>query len=584
MIRSWASSWRPQDTRNVGEWATEHVAIPNSARSAKFDPSASPWLREPLDFLSDNRVKEQVLILPTGAGKTTVFDVSIPYLISESPGSVLLSMQTDSDAREHMEDRLIPILKGCAPIAEMIKSIDRHAFRKDALILPHMSLFVGGANKQNFQRKSVRYVFIDEAWLVKHGLIEEARARTHSRWNSRIVIVSQGGEMHVNLTSERRDSELFAAWQRTDRRELHMVCPDCSKESIWSFKNLKYERSTDQSGNFDEVALLDSAEYQCPLCETKFADKPEIRRCLSSSSIYRPTNPNPVPHHHGWHAPAVALFHERWGDLALSWTRAQKARSLGDDEPLKIFVTKRLAEFWREEDLSPDVALGGSGYLLTDYANGELWEGELMRCMTIDRQRDHRWVIVRAFKPGGDSRLLWEGKVMTSEDCEQLRMRMKVRSDYTFQDAQYETVHVYDECVRFGWVGLHGSHEDGFMHMPPNRPAVKKFYSSLKHAQATGSKQARYIFWSNEKVKDLLSILRAGRGPAWQTPDDASADYRLQIVSEIKRDMINKSTKAVKPTWVRIKKDNHMWDCECMAIVFALFKGLIGSTSISAAS
>jgi hypothetical protein len=578
MIASWCSAWRPTDTRPVGVWAAENVVIPNSARASRFDPSASPWLAEPLEYFSDTAVKEQVLILPTGAGKTTVFDVAIPYLISEAPGSVLLSMQTDSDAREHMEDRLLPILRGCEPLAEVMRSVDRHAMRKDAVIMPHMSLFCGGANKANFQRKSVRYVFLDEAWLIKHGLIEEARARTHSRWNSRIIVVSQGGEMHVNLANERRDSELYAAWQRTDRRELHMVCPECAAESVWSFKHLKYERTNRDDGTVDEQALMESAEYQCPACEVRFPDKPDIRRALSTASIYRPTNPTPLPHHHGWHAPAVALFHERWGDLALAWTRAQKARSLGDEEPLKIFVTKRLADFWREEEVAMDVTVGGAGYLLSEYTDGQTWDGEVTRCITVDRQRDHRWAICRAWRRTGESRLLWEGRLLTSEDVENLRIRMKVLPPCVMQDAQYETAQVYDECVKYGWNALHGSGQDGFTHFVRNMPAVKKFFSPVQEALAPCGAQARYMFWSAEKVKDVLAILRSGKGVAWETPDDASPDYRLQIASEVKKDMVDKVTKRVTRRWQKVRKDNHLWDCEAMAVVFALKARVIGST------
>ena len=581
-----ASGWRAPDKRTVAEWASENVKIPNSARSSSFDPTASPWLAEPLEFFSDDTVKEQVLILPTGAGKTTVFDVSIPYIISEAPGSILLSMQTDQDAKEHMEDRLLPILKSCDPIAHALAGVDRHAKRKDAVILPHMSLFVGGANKQNFQRKSVRYVFLDEAWLIKHGLIEEARARTHSRWNSRVIVVSQGGDQHVQLQSERRDTELYSAWMRSDRREFSMVCPTCGETSRWDFKNLKYEVEKTEDGRIDEAAIAQSACYECPLCQTRYEDKPDVRRGLSLASRYVVTNPGGLPGHHGWHAPAVALFHERWGDLALGWTRAQKALSLGDQEPIKIFQTKRLAEFWREEETAPEVALGGSGYLKSDYQNGEAWEDEefesrlspVVRAMTIDRQRDHRWVVIRAWKRDGSSRLLWEGKVHTSEGVEELRKRMNVRPTFVFQDAQFETGQVYDECVKFGWVAIHGAKDDGFMHFPKNKPAVKKFYSELKRASAPGGGTALYLFWSNEKVKDVLANLRGGKGARWETPDDVSGDYIHQIASEVKRDVVNATTKAVGSRWVRVRKDNHLWDCEAMQTVFAIFNGFLGSS------
>lgn len=585
-IKAWAGTWRPRDRRTVAEWASEHVKIPNSARSSSFDPHASPWLAEPLEFFADNTVKEQVLILPTGAGKTTVFDVAIPYIISEAPGGILLSMQTDPDAKEHMEDRLLPILKACDPISAALAGIDRHAKRKDAVILPHMSLFVGGANKANFQRKSVRYVFLDEAWLIKHGLIEEARARTHSRWNSRIIIVSQGGDQHIALQNERRSTELFDAWMRSDRREFSLVCPTCSEVSQWDFKNLKYEVERTEEGRIDEAAIAQSAHYECPMCSTRYEDRPEVRRELSMASRYVVKNPGGLPGHHGWHAPAMALFHEKWGDLALGWTRAQKALSLGDQEPLKIFKTKRLAEFWKEEETAPEVALGGAGYSKTEYENGEPWDGEefesrlspVVRAMTIDRQRDHRWVIVRAWKRDGESRLLWEGKVHTSEDIEALRQRMRVRKQYVFQDAQFETGQVYDECVRFGWVALHGAKDDGFMHFPKNKPAVKKFYSELKRASAPCGGTALYLFWSNEKVKDVLANLRGGKGAKWETPDDVSGDYIHQIASEVKRDVVNKATKAVAARWERIRKDNHLWDCEAMQTVFAIFNGFLGSS------
>ena len=587
IIEDCAAAWRAPDKRTVAQWAAEHVKIPNSARSSSFDPEASPWLAEPLEFFSDDTVREQVLILPTGAGKTTVFDVAIPYILSESPGSILLSMMTDPDAKEHMEDRLLPILKACEPIAPMFASVDRHAKRKDAIILPHVSLFVGGANKANFQRKSVRYVFLDEAWLIKHGLIEEARARTHSRWNACVIIVSQGGDEHINFQNERRDSELFAAWMRSDRREFSMVCPTCGETSRWDFKNLKYEVTTGENGLIDEAALAQSAVYECPLCQTRYEDKPDVRRGLSIASRYVVTNPGGLPGHHGWHAPAVALFHEKWGDLALGWTRAQKALSLGDQEPLKIFKTKRLAEFWREEETAPEVSLGGAGYCKTEYENGEPWELEqfesrlspVLRAITIDRQRDHRWVLCRAWNRDGSSRLIWEGKMNTSEDIEQLRRRLNVRPQYTFQDAQFETGAVYDECVRFGWVALHGSKDDGFMHFPKNKPATKRFYSELKRASAPSGGTAYYLFWSNEKVKDVLANLRAGKGARWETPDDSSGDYIHQIASEVKRDVVSKTTKAISSRWVRVRKDNHLWDCEAMQTVFAIFNGFLGSPS-----
>ena len=238
-LSAWCSSWRPQDKRTVSEWGEEHIVVPGAARSRRFDCSATPHLREIFDSYADQRVRELVAIMPTGAGKTTVFDVCIPHAVAEDPASIALYLQGNKEASGHMEDRLLPTLRNCAPVAELMASLSRHSIRKDAVIFPHISLHVGGLNKTNVQRISVRSVFIDEAWLADHGLIEQARSRTHNRWNRRVVIVSQGGNQSVQLAKETRDSELFSAWNRTDRREFAMVCPECGETHIWKFQNLK---------------------------------------------------------------------------------------------------------------------------------------------------------------------------------------------------------------------------------------------------------------------------------------------------------------------------------------------------------
>jgi hypothetical protein len=116
------------------------------------------------------------------------------------------------------------------------------------------------------------------------------------------------------------------------------------------------------------------------------------------------------------------------------------------------------------------------------------------------------------------------------------------------------------------------------MHFPKNKPAVKKFYSEIKRASAPCGGTALYLFWSNEKVKDVLANLRGGKGAKWETPDDVSGDYIHQIASEVKRDVVNKATKAVAARWERIRKDNHLWDCEAMQTVFAIFNGFLGSS------
>jgi len=217
------------------------------------------------------------------------------------------------------------------------------------------------------------------------------------------------------------------------------------------------------------------------------------------------------------------------------------------------------------------------------------------RFMTIDRQRDHFWAVVRAWKSDGSSRLLWAGKVLTVDGLREIQLRMKVINNHTFQDAQYDTFAVYCDCVRFdsnggrpylpnglrhkldGWIALHGSGESGFtIHPRVGRP-IKSIFSRPGEADGGGGK-ARYFFFSNEGTKDILARYRGGHASAWEIPDDAGLDYHTQINSEIKKDTIAKLTKQVVRRWIKIgNRPNHLWDCEVMQIIPALIKGVIAA-------
>jgi hypothetical protein len=262
----------------------------------------------------------------------------------------------------------------------------------------------------------------------------------------------------------------------------------------------------------------------------------------------------------------------------LEWKKASELTAAGDKSALQVFIQKRLAEFFKDADDEPGVVLGGAGYRFADYANGEAWEGEVYRFQSVDKQRDHFWSVIRAWKSDGSSRLLWAGKVLTSEGLRELQKRMKVADWAVFIDAQYETGAVYDDCVRYGWTALHGSGEGGFAHHAPGKKPVQKIFSTLKNAQSPSGGRARYVFFANEGAKDILARHRGGHAAPWEIPDDAGNVWHVQINAESKRDTIAKVTKQIVRRWVRVSnRPNHLFDCEAMQIVAALIKGVIAA-------
>lgn len=568
-----ATAFRAQDVRSISAWACQHVEPPNSARASKLDVSVTPWLREPLDFSADNRVKEMVCLMPTGAGKTTLFDAIIPHSICEDPGGILLVLQTDPDAKEYVEERLMPILRKVEPVSNILSAMDRHSIRKEAVIFPHMPLYMGGANLTNLQRKSVRRVLGDEVWRWKHGYVKEARARTHDRWNQRVILVSQGGVTHIFTDQGMIQTELEDAWKSTDQREWHFECPECKTVQRFRFKALRYETVEKEDGTLDETGIFQSATYSClGRCETNFTDIVQNRRTLAMSGSYVAGNSRHLPGKHGWHCNALTLHYLPWGTIAVELAKAHFARKRGDEEPIKIFRQKRGAENYREEEATPPGALTSADYSLLDYAKGELWEGEAKRFLTVDVQQGYFICIVRAWRPDGSSRLIYEGRISTWEGVRELQTQygvgdwmVGVCNGYNIDDE------VLIHCGQWKWFALNGDKGDRYPWFPKRGPAEYRFYSTVKNERGSTGAIAKMVTWSNRQIKRILERFRDGRRQAHEIARDTSDDYRNSMFSEVEKDVLNKKTKRVERRFVKIgNRQNHKWDAECEQIVMAL--------------
>jgi hypothetical protein len=52
-------------------------------------------------------------------------------------------------------------------------------------------------------------------------------------------------------------------------------------------------------------------------------------------------------------------------------------------------------------------------------------------------------------------------------------------------------------------------------------------------------------------------------------------EHRAQLFSEIEKDVIHKVTKAITRLFVKLRRDNHLFDCEAMQVVGALIARML---------
>lgn len=547
------------------DWLTQYVRLPHSARSTRFDPQNAPWLNDIVRSVTDDRVKQIIVRAPTGGGKTTLLELVVPWIIAQQPGPMLVIGQTDETTKEWAESRLIPILEGCEPVAKLFPS-DRHLKRKTSILFPHMAMFLSGANLSSLQEKSMRYCYGDECWRWDPGMIGELKKRHHDRWNRKTILCSQAGNAGEDFDIEFNDGVIS---------EWGTECESCGQWHKFLWKSIRYDEAKTEAGEWDWQAVSASVRHHCPHCDHVTLDTAQGRRSMAGRGRYAIQDGNqPISGCVSFTWSALGVWWIPWADLVVEWLKAQESKRRGMTDPLRQFVQKRLAQSWRAEQETPEINLTAGDYYFADHLDGQAIDNEVKRIMAIDRQRDHFWTTIRAFRIDGSSRLLWAGKVLTVENLRALQNRMRVPNKLTFLDAQYETGQCYNDCVRNDWTALHGSGRDTFTHVHGGKQ-IQKFYSPVKEAAAPNGGRARYIFWSNDGIKDRLSQLRAQGSPIWEYPKDVPPEYLKQINSEVKREMVDKVTKAITWRYVKIRPDNHMWDTEAMTTAAALMLGLL---------
>jgi len=551
---------RPADLP-PSDWASGRIAIMDGL-TPKYQIENAPWQREPLNSVSNADDKEIVILAPIGTGKTTFMEAALQYIIAEDPGPTLLVGQTDDDLKDWAETRMDYAIRNTPETASLLPE-DRHKKRKMQILFPHMSLFLTGANLSGLQSKSMRRVFCDEAWQYRPGMLNEARGRLHDRWNRQFFILSQAGS---------KGDDLDKAWHNTDRREFCFDCPECGTVQPWAWANVVY--SEDES--LDALSRAQTAVLRCQNqdCDWKCPDSPQPRRALAESGKYVASGSG-LPGHVGFHYNVLCNWRKPLWEVVLLWLEAKAAMKVGNIDPLRQFIQKRLAEAW-EEDLSDNrVELVGNGYLTGEYSAGQKIEDEAHRFLTVDKQRDHFWAGIRAWRANGESMQIWFGRVETFDSVHDLAIRYGIRPQCVFVDAQYDTDQVYSACARMNWTALHGSGQKSFAYKKQNGDIIHRPFTRFQDATASSGGKARYAHWASDRIKDILHAHRIGKAGSWDIPDDASTDFLKQIDSEMKREVTNSKTKQVEYRWVRTRNNNHAWDVESMQIVAALMLKLI---------
>lgn len=581
-FNSWKAGWRKPDRRPIWEWAHDNVTLPESyAQPGRFDVSTSRHFLGPMQAIQDDHVREVTCMCAIQTGKSLISEISILWALANSPGPTMLTMQTDEDAREHCNQRFFAALKSVGQIREIIPQ-DRHLVTMTAIYFGPYFLTVNGANLSNLQRVSIRWKFNSEVWLWKQGLLAHARGRVSAfekAGNSKVVNESQGGN---------EGDDFHEAYKAGSQEVWSIRCDSCKQLTPLSFSGQNKcdpkrpacvvwnpdARLADGTWNIGRAA--ETAHWECPCCGAASDDSARTRARWNLEGGYVSQRPSaPVEQRSfRWEA----LVARPMGALVAQFLEARKAQKQGVTQAMMDFTRQRRALPWKDEFTDEKVFLRGSGYLLNSDTIAAKNASEAARVMCIDRQRDHFWVIVRAWFANGESRLLYRSRINTVEQLREVQDRFAIEPQLVFEDSGYFPDGVYADCAAYGWTALKGSGENYF-NIEMKGVKFKRMWSAATRILKEG-RMVPLIHWASDPVKDVLHNLRRGAGAKWEIADDAGEEYESQMNGDRKKEFQNKRTGRSEWRWVRTHA-NHYWDCEAMSVAVALMLSILSSPVVT---
>lgn len=611
-----ALAWFPEDPPDPVEWCEEHVIMNSSARSKHFRCDITPWIREPLyraaqgiwtppqDFYLDMLVemREGTMLKPVQTGGSAWGECMLMYWAMFARGMLQFNWTDDKKAKDRWESRISDLFENCAPVRAKKDALGMFDARKMEIDFGNVFFRMQGIfEDKNLDSDSVPLQINEEIHTWPPGFLKKAENRARAVWNYKRLNISNAGM---------KGDQLDQAYRKGTMQQWLVKCPGCND---WHFMRTRFDKKRPELGGlwydadgcrrgfmeYDYNKLAPTIHYQMP-CGFRIHHKDkQTRKALSLSGKYsEPTNKGCELSIRSYTYHAVTVDFSDWVQIVMDKHDALRARKLGDPEPWRRYCCETECEPYDPEDIP--IVLDSVKLALEQKKNREgLAEANKGRLFALDRQQGeadkgefpHWWLVIRDFAmtpKGLKSILVYEGKCETDEGVIAVLDEHQCNRWMGCADSGDDTTHVYRFCLKYGINAIKGGNEELYAH----EKGVRRIFSVERplHAMLSGPPLFPYVqgvdgpepddreplFWLYSKpgVRERLHWLRTNT--EWLTPGDASDDYKEHMAAEERTTRSHPRTNQEIVEWVKLKKRNDMFVCECYIAMMVDMVGLIG--------
>lgn len=580
VLREAAQHLRRPHRLSVAEWADKFRML-----SAESNPEPGPWrtdtvpyLREPMETISQPGIEEVVFLGPSQVGKTELELNVVGYFVHQEPCPMLIVLPTAEVGEAWSRERLAPMFRDTPVLAGRLEeSRSRDANNKAVFKkFPGGYLAIVGANSPSaLAMRPVRVVIFDE--IAKYPPSAGAEGDPMALAEKRTTRFPN--RKHIKVSSPKfHNEDIHREYLKSDQRRFWVPCPHCGE-----FQVLRFRIERDEQGNILGGGLAwppgkpDQAFYRCEAggCEITEAEKP----AMLARGQWRPSNP----------ASRVAGFwlHGLYSPF-VTWEKLAAEFEVAKDNPLElqVFINTRLGEPWREglgdEHELPKLRARCECYQPTEGDPPErLWDvpdGVGVLTASADVQENRIEVMVCGWGAGEELwpiayEIVWGNpqERHTWEEVDAFLLRQwrhqrgaLLRPAVTLVDSGSQTDAVYDFVLPRQNASRRVFAVKGVQYLSKPQLVVQGTTRRAHVRLFIGSTTA-----AKDKIFGRLAIPRPGPGYI-HLPDWATDEWLQQLASETRQLVRNRQTRTVSRRWVQVHSRNEVLD-NVVYNFFALF-------------
>lgn len=564
--KEFLSAFKPRSKLTGSEWADiyRYIAPGTSPEPGEWRTSRVPYLREPMDSMTDRKTETVVLMWSSQVGKSEALLNVMGYYVDQEPSSQLMVQPTLEAAENFSKERIDPTFRYSPGLADKLDEgkDGRGTSRKSSTTIrmkhyPGGFLALVGANSpQALASRPIRILLADEIDRyepTKEGdPLELAIQRTRNFHNRKRV--------YVSTPTIKEKSKIYEWYLQSDQRMFYIPCPICGHEHVWKWENVKWDK--DEAGN----ALPMTARQICPECKGVIREAYKPDPALLQKGRWIPTNLNSRIkgyHLNSLYSPWVNLF-----EMVEQFTKARKNR---DNKGLMEFINLLLGEPWDErageDDIWEHLHKRREYYASDEY----LPDGVLVLTAGVDVQRDRVECTIYGWGEGkecwgiehriiygrSDSANTWQQLDMLFQAQRKLSTGAIVPVSCVFVDSGdgESAAHVYRytkprEHLMVYSVKGRGGFEVPFINKPTKGNSEGALLFSL------GVDSGKSLVMNRLKIED--------EGPGFvhyprQAERGFNEDFFQQLTAEVLEHKFEKG--AIKRKWNKIRERNEALDC-----------------------